>query len=202
MPKPAKITEQAALPDDSPLPIGEQIRDLRKAKGISTSALAQTIGKSAGYVNNIENDRTEITVTSLAQISQALDVHISWFFQAINMPAPEEAGYVVRSDNRRQLHLAGAGVLEELLSPSLTGDIQMVLSTFSPGAVTGKRPTKTDAEMAGVVLSGSLEISIDDRTFQLGEGDSFTVPKGAARRCVNRSDENSVSLWVNTPPIY
>ena len=183
-------------------PLGEQIRELRKAKGLSTGNLAEAIGKSTGYVNNIENDRTEVTVTSLSQISQALGVHISWFFQALDLPAPEEAGLVVRHDNRRQLNLAGSGIFEELLSPTLTGDIQMVLSTFTPGAVTGNRPTTTDAEMAGVVLSGTLEISIGEQTFQLAPGDSFTVPKGTARRCANNSDEDCVSLWVNTPPIY
>ena len=196
------ITEMGEDHNAAPLPIGQQIRDLRKAKGLSTASLARAIGKSAGYVNNIENERTDVTVTSLTQISQALGVHISWFFQAADMPDPEETGYVVRHDNRRQLHLAGAGIYEELLSPSLTGDIQMVLSTFSPGAVTGSEPTKTEAEMAGFVLSGTLEISIDDKTFQLEKGDSFTVPKGAARRCRNESSEDSISVWVNTPPVY
>lgn len=202
MHKPETVTYPPGQADSSPLPIGQQVRELRKAKGLSTEALAKAIGRSAGYVNNIENERTDITVTGLSQISRALGVHISWFFQGIDLPAPEEAGLVVRRDNRRQLHLAGAGILEELLSPTLSGDLQLVLSTFSPGAATGKRPTQTDAEMAGVVLSGSLEISIGDQTFRLEEGDSFRVPKGAARRCENRSLEDSVSLWVNTPPIY
>ena len=117
-----------------PLPIGRQIRDLRKAKGFSTAALAKAIGKSAGYVNNVERERTEISVTGLKRISDALDVHISWFFQAMHMPTTAEAGFVVRHDNRRQLRLTKAGVSEELLSPSLNGESQMIVSTFAPGA--------------------------------------------------------------------
>lgn len=195
-------TASAATADLAPLSIGEQIRDLRKAKGHSTASLAKAIGKSAGYINNIENERTEVTVTALAQISQALDVHISWFFQAADCPDPQEAGYVVRADNRRQLRLTQAGIHEELLSPNLQGDLQLVLSTFAPGAVTGDEPTQTDAEMAGYVIAGTLEVSIGDRAFVLEAGDSFSVPKGAARRCVNRSSADAVSLWVNTPPVY
>ena len=184
------------------MPIGGQIRELRRAKGLSTKALARAIGKSAGYVNNIEHERSEVTVTALKGISDALGVHISWFFQAINMPSPEEMGFVVRHDNRRELQLAKAGIYEELLSPSLSGDIQMVLSTFAPGAVTGKTPTKTDAEMAGFVLSGAIDLQIDDKQFHLEKGDSFLVPKGASRKCENNSADESITLWINTPPVY
>jgi transcriptional regulator with XRE-family HTH domain len=184
------------------MPIGGQIRELRKARGVSTAALALAISRSAGYVNNVENERTEITVTDLAKISDALDVHISWFFQAINMPSPEEAGYVVRQDNRRQLQLTGAGIHEQLLSPSLSGDIQMVLSTFAPGAVTGETPTKTDAEMAGYVLSGAIDLQINDKWFHLEKGDSFLVPRRSSRNCENNSSEESITLWVNTPTVY
>lgn len=185
-----------------PLPIGRQIRDLRKAKAISTAALAKTIGKSAGYVNNVEHERTEISVSGLKRISDALGVHISWFFQAMNVPVPEESGLVVRHNNRRQLQLTMAGIHEELLSPSLSGDVQMVLSTFAPGSVTGNAPTSTDAEMAGLVLAGSLELCIDDKQFHLEAGDSFVVPRGASRKAENKSSEDSVTVWVNTPPVY
>jgi len=184
------------------MPIGRQIRELRKAKGLSTDALAKAIGKSAGYINNIEHERNEVTVTALKSIADALNVHISWFFQAINMPSADEMGFVVRHDNRRELQLAKAGIYEELLSPSLSGDIQMVLSTFAPGAVTGEKATKTDAEMAGFVLSGAIDLQIDDRQFHLEKGDSFLVPKGASRKCENKSSEDSITLWVNTPPVY
>ncbi len=189
-------------PDTEPLPVGIQIRELRKAKGFSTAKLAEAIGKSTGYVNNIENERTEVTVTALKGISDALGVHISWFFQVINMPSPEEMGFVVRHDNRRELQLAKAGIYEELLSPSLSGDIQMVLSTFAPGAITGETATKTDAEMAGFVLSGAIDLQIDDKQFHLEKGDSFLVPKGSSRKCENNSADESITLWINTPPVY
>jgi mannose-6-phosphate isomerase-like protein (cupin superfamily) len=56
--------------------------------------------------------------------------------------------------------------------------------------------------MAGMVLSGELDISIDDKQFHLEQGDSFIVPKGARRKCENKSAKDSITLWVNTPPVY
>lgn len=184
------------------LSIGLQIRDLRRAKGFSTVLLAKAIGRSAGYINNIENDRSDVSVTALNAISEALGVHISWFFQSINIPEPEEAGFVVRRGNRRQLRLTGAGISEELLSPTLTGESQMIVSTFAPGAVTGTAPISTDAEMAGVVLSGTLNLNIDNKEFHLNKGDSFLVPKGASHKSENKSGDDSITLWVVTPPVY
>ena len=150
----------------------------------------------------MERDRTDVSVTALSDISDALGVHISWFFQATNLPEPEEAGFVVRANNRRQLQLTRAGIAEELLSPSLTGKSQMIISTFAPGAVTGSAAIKTDAEMAGLVLAGELLLSIDDQSFHLERGDSFLVPKGASHKSENPSSEDSVTLWVVTPPVY
>ena len=44
------------------LPIGDQIRALRKAKGLSTASPTTAIGKSTGFVNRIEHERTAVTV--------------------------------------------------------------------------------------------------------------------------------------------
>ena len=182
--------------------IGQQIRALRRAKGISTADLATQIGRSAGYINNVERDRTDVSVTALSNISEALGVHISWFFQTTNLPDPEEAGLVVRAHNRRQLMLTRAGITEELLSPSLEGKSQMIISTFRPGAVTGSKPIRTDAEMAGMVVAGELLLSIDEEQFHLHVGDSFFVPKGASHKSENPGSADSVTLWVVTPPVY
>lgn len=169
---------------------------------MSTADLALEIGRSVGYVNNLENDRNDVSVTALNNICNVFGVHISWFFQVINMPRPEEAGFVVREDNRRLLQFSKSGIREELLSPTLTGKSQIILSTFRPGAVTGEEPTNTDAEMAGVVISGSLELTVDDQHFELSEGDSFLIPPGASRKCRNSSENDSVTLWAVTPPLY
>ena len=184
------------------LSIGRQVKDLRRAKGLSTAVLAKAIGRSAGYINNLEHDRTDVSVTVLNAISEALGVHISWFFQAINAPEPDEAGFVVRQGNRRQLRFTGVGISEELLSPSLNGKSQMIVSTFAAGAETGEAAITTDAEMAGLVLSGTLNLSIDDHEFRLNKGDSFFVPEGASHKSENKSAEDSVTLWVVTPPVY
>lgn len=184
------------------IPVGQQIRELRKAKGMSTAAFANTIGRSAGYVNNIERGLSEVSLSVLRHISDALEVQLSWFFQGANTDRPEEAGLVVRQNTRRQLLLSAAGISEELLSPTVTSKVKMICTTIAPGASTGDTLIPAAAEMTGLVLSGELQLQIDDKVLELKAGDSFLIPDNAHRRCTNNGTEESVSIWVITPPIY
>lgn len=184
------------------IPIGEQIRALRKAKKMSTANLAVAIGKSAGFVNNIEKGRSEVSVTILKRVGDVLGVNISWFFQGFNSVTPDEAGLVVRQDNRRTLSLSQAGITEELLSPTVDAESQLLMTTIAPGASTGEAPITTDGEMTGVVLSGSLQLTIGERQFLLHAGDSFVVPKGVPHHSFNPGEEESRSIWSTTPPVF
>ena len=119
------------------LAIGEQIRDLRKAKRMTINELASRIDRSIGYVSQIERGLSAVTINVLQQIAGALDVQISWFFQG-NANAPkEERDLIVRRANRRRLRFGGSGVTEELLSPNLSGQIELILTRFEPGGRTG-----------------------------------------------------------------
>lgn len=184
------------------LAIGEQIRDLRKAKRMTINELASRIDRSIGYVSQIERGLSAVTINVLQQIAGALDVQISWFFQG-NANAPkEERDLIVRRANRRRLRFGGSGVTEELLSPNLSGQIELILTRFEPGGRTGDGDRLRRSEEAGVVLSGTLEISIDGHIHRLEEGDSFALRSPGSHHCHNPGDEDAVVLWVHTPAAY
>jgi transcriptional regulator with XRE-family HTH domain len=183
-------------------PLGGQIRDLRAARGMSLAALAEAIGKSIGYVSQIERGRSEISISTLKAISEALGVQISWFFQGYDPRVPEEHGYIVRREHRRRLDFPGTGIEEELLSPTLTGEAELILSTFAPGARSGEEPVSRMAEQSGFVLEGQLELHIGQRRFTLRPGDSFRIERGEFFTARNPGLVTCVSLWVIAPPRY
>jgi quercetin dioxygenase-like cupin family protein len=80
----------------------------------------------------------------------------------------------VRKRNRRRISFRDSFV-DYLLSPDLEGDLELILSHFSPGASTGD-PYTHRGEKGGMVLKGRLEITVGERTFVLEEGDSFRFP--------------------------
>jgi len=184
------------------LSIGAQVRDLRKARGMTITALAEGIGRSSGYISLIERDLSGISISCLQRISNTLGVQMNWFFQGQNDTPENEHGIIVRRNNRRTLDLGLMGITEELLSPTLTGAAELTLTTFSPGSTTGQQGRQRKGEEAGFVLKGSLEIWNESTCYRLYEGDSFTFSKPGKHQCVNIGDIDAIVIWVYTPPSY
>ncbi|MEP3245550.1 MAG: cupin domain-containing protein [Sneathiella sp.] len=185
-----------------PPSIGAQIRDLRKAQGLSIAVLAEKVGRSSGYISQIERELSGVSIASLQRIATALGVQINWFFQGQGIAPEAERDIIVRKHNRRILKFEKMGVTEELLSPTLTGEFEMIRTVFAPGASTGKRERMRKGQEAGTVLSGSLELWIDDELFTLEAGDSFSLRQPGLHRCVNSGDVDTVIIWVISPPSY
>jgi mannose-6-phosphate isomerase-like protein (cupin superfamily) len=53
-----------------------------------------------------------------------------------------------------------------------------------------------------LVLSGTLELSVDGKLFRLEAGDSFSFTRKGPHRCHNSGAVPTVVLWVITPPSY
>ncbi|MEP3248240.1 MAG: helix-turn-helix domain-containing protein [Sneathiella sp.] len=184
------------------LAIGHQIRDLRRAKRLTLTELAETIGKSVGYISQIERGKSAVTIPVLQEIASALGVQAGWFFSGQANAPREERDFIVRKENRKTLQLSNVGLTEELLSPNLSGSLEFLLTTYTPGASTGDGPRTRKGEEAGLVLRGQLELTIQGRKFTLKEGDSFSLPAEGQHHCFNPGDEDLVIAWVITPPTY
>lgn len=179
--------------------MGADIRALRKARAITLQALADTLGRSVGWVSQVERDISAPSVNDLRKIAQALDVPMSILFGQSNAPAGE-AGLIVRSGARRPIGSGEGGLVEELLSPDLTDDFEMVHSTFAPRSAIGETVTRPTQEV-GYILSGRLDLIIDGRRFTVGPGDSFRI-RGEPHRWENPYAEPAVAIWVIAPPVY
>lgn len=179
--------------------LGADIRALRKARGLTLADLAQSLGRSVGWLSQVERDKSDPGVNDLRDLAAALDVSVSSLFSA--GPAPVgEAGYVVRSNTRRPIGSRSAGLVEELLSPDLTDDFEMLHSTFEPGATLSTAVSRPTQEV-GYILSGRLTLWIGDRKFDLAPGDSFRI-KGEEFRWENPHDIPCQVIWVIAPPVY
>ncbi len=180
--------------------IGEQLRELRQAKGMTLKEVAEKAGISVGYLSQLERNHSRLPIGVLKKISDALGVHMNWFFQQTSEGAPGERDVVVRAGNRRRLSFTGLGITEELLSPNLSGPLEMLISTIAPGA--DSEDYSHDGAESGLVLSGTLELWVSGRYFKLGEGDSFAFKSTETHRCANPGEVPTRVLWVITPPHY
>jgi transcriptional regulator with XRE-family HTH domain len=178
--------------------LGADLRALRKARGLTLIALAQALGKSVGWLSQVERDLSEPSVSDLRAMAKALDVSISSLFRTAS--APGEEGLIVRADARRPIGSRVAGSTEQLLSPDLTDDFEMIHSVFEPHASLMEPVTRPTQEV-GYIVSGQLDLWIDDTLFHLTVGDSFRI-RGHAYRWANPHDAPCIAIWVIAPPVY
>ncbi|NQW01626.1 MAG: helix-turn-helix transcriptional regulator [Rhodospirillales bacterium] len=183
-------------------PVGEQIRDLRKVRGLTLQGLADKTGRSVGNLSQIERNISDVSIPVLKEIAEALDVSINWFFQGVANAPADERDIIVRADNRRRLEFAGTGMVEELLSPNFSGTFEMILGTFAPGAATGSENYSRTGEVGGYLIAGELQLTIGERAFSIGPGDAFTYPSTEPHRCWNPGAAVATVLWVVAPPSY
>lgn len=198
---PVDLPENVETGDGANDRVAEQIRELRKAKNVTLQDLADKAKLSVGYLSQVERGRSQLSVANLLRISRALDVHLNWFFQGAFEAPAEERDVVVRAHNRRTIRFPGLGLTEELLSPSLTGPLELVVSVLEPGGDTGEPYTHKGHE-AGVVVAGELELWIGEKYYRLHEGDSFSFPSTAPHRCRNPGETETKVVWIITPPSY
>lgn len=180
--------------------IGGQIRELRKLKRLTLNEVASRAGISVSYLSQIERNRSRLPIGVLKRLSDVFGVHMNWFFQANATSTPEERDIIVRKGNRRQLTFTGLGIVEELLSPNLSGPLELLLSTIAPGADSGDY--SHDGAEAGIVISGTLDLVVGGRSFRLEEGDSFAFDSTSVHRCSNPGELATKVVWVITPPHY
>lgn len=179
--------------------LGADLRALRKSRDLTLSELADQLGRSVGWLSQVERDKSEPTLSDLRQIAGALDVPLSILFGQ-SYALPDERGYVVRAGARRTMGAGDEGVVEELLSPDLTDDFEVIHSTFQPHSAM-QTPAQRATQELGYVVSGCLDLKIGDRSFTVGPGDSFRI-RGEQYHWVNPYDQTAVVIWVIAPPVY
>ena len=179
--------------------LGADLRALRKARGLTLAAMAERLNRSVGWLSQVERDKSEPSIADLRQIASCLEVSVSMLFRH-NPAKADEAGYIVRRGGRRAIGSSVAGLVEELLSPDLTDDFEMVHSTFLPHSRI-ETPVARPTQEVGYLISGAIEIEIDGRWHTLHPGDSFRL-RGEPFRWANPTDHPAVAIWVIAPPVY
>lgn len=181
--------------------LGQEIKALRRARGMTLQELALKAGLSVGHLSQVERGISMPSIKALHSISRAFDVNVSWFFSSADPGPDDERDFIVRQHQRRQIRF-GEGISDALLTPTLDRDLELLMSSFAPGATSGAQPYSHNGEEAGVVLSGQLELWIEDRRFLLNQGDSFSFKSGLPHRYGNPGERETVVVWAITPPSF
>ncbi|MBB3350419.1 transcriptional regulator with XRE-family HTH domain [Rhizobium sp. BK049] len=149
--------------------IGSRLRHLRIAHKLSQRELAKRTGVPNSTISLIESNASNPSVGALKRILDGIPIGLAEFF-AFEPERPKKAFYAAE-----ELVEIGKGAISyKQIGETLFGrSLQMLKECYQPGADTGKIPLVHEGEEGGIVLSGRLEVTVDDERRVLGSGDAY-----------------------------
>lgn len=153
--------------------LGERVRRLREAKGLSLRELARSTGVSAPMLSQVERGETSPTLAVATKIARGLDLTLSRLLRLDEAPHV----FLVRSTDRHEVRRDGHRFEE--LTPPLPGQPHSVtVHTLGPGAATGGAADPPLHEPGSretvVVSSGTVALVCGEDRYELREGDAVT----------------------------
>ncbi len=204
-------------PDRNP---GQQLKKLRKERGLSLREVARRTDLTASFLSQVEHGTSNVSIDSLRRIAEALDVPMMHFLEEIPVdiedinehiePVPCEdedrtKAYspVVRAGCRPRLILPPSGLEYQLLVPNLSTKLEAVIGRASPGTGNIARKLRSETEEFIYVLTGEILIGLDEEEYILRPGDSITFRGDQLSRISCASVDRDAS-WISviTPPIF
>jgi transcriptional regulator with XRE-family HTH domain len=198
--------------------LGDHIRAARLRSGLSLRALAGEVGVSASMISQIENGKSQPSVSTLYAITTALGISIQDVFDsalrssdehAVGETAPSSSmlsalgsdrgrriGPVVHRKERTELTL-DTGVVWERLGELPPHPVDFLLVTYPPGGTSssaGGLMRHPGAEF-GYLISGELILNLGFEEITLAPGDSFSFESTTPHSYRNEGPDPAVGVW-------
>lgn len=178
--------------------LGENLRQLRKERGLTLQELAAKTGVTKGFLSQVENGVSDPSLLTLRNLGAVLEVPVFAL-----LAAGEEYRTIVRKNQRIRIDSEGPGVIFELVSPNIPeSSIEVVLTELEPGRSTANRATTHIGEECGIVLHGRMRVEVGTEVFDLMEGDSLWFRGQIPHRMINTATTKAVLLSVISPPSF
>lgn len=179
-------------PADDPQPnVGQRLRLLRDAQGLSLRALAERCGLSVNAISRIERGEASPTVTSLQLLATALDVPITEFFRT----SAEQSIVFVKRESRMRSERGGMDI-ESLGIGLHNQQLEPFLVTLQPGAGAHTEPITHKGQEFVYCVAGQIEYQIEATRYTLHSGDSLLFEAALPHVFRNLSAEPAVILLV------
>lgn len=168
--------------------IGNRIRALREAMGLSLRDLAELCGVSAPMLSQVERGETSPTLSVATKIAAGLDLTLSQLLRL-----DEGQHLVVNRAGRRRSYSHGGHRFEELTPPLPGQRADVSLHALDPGAITGAKGDppmhEPGSRETAVVLEGALTLFVEGAAHELGAGDSVTFDADLPHHFENQGAE-------------
>lgn len=194
--------ESAVTGNNRTLKVGIRLRQARMLKGLRMRDLAQAVGCDESMISKIEAGKVLPSLPMLDKMVRALDRDLASFFGL----GVDDHKLVQKPDERMRVFVdalrGGIGVVYERLVPAGAGNLlEANIHIVGPGGAKVDRITH-QGEAVGYLISGAIELTIDDATYNMAPGDSFFFKAYLTNSYRNIGPDEARILWINTPQVH
>ncbi len=179
--------------------IGRKLRELRQANRMTLKQVAQKAGCTESYISQLENGNANPSIATLKKIASVFNVQIIDFF----IDEQREDPVVVRKEERVDIEFLDGGKthIQAMVKNSQKKRMVAFYTTIEPGGGSSGLYSHIGEEF-GLILAGEMELTIEDKTYTLREGDSFYFSSARPHGFANKGKENVIVAWVVSPPTF
>lgn len=180
----------------STLNLGARLKELRLRKGFSQRQLATEAGVTSGFISQVERNKVNPSISTLRRMINALGMGMAEFYTS-NVPNSSQIFF-----RKEEMVNMGSGDIAYMLvgAPRRSRKMNLVRETYAPYADTG--PLKHTGHEAGFIISGHIELTVDNEVALLGPGDGYYFESWLPHRFHNPHDTPCDIVSVNTPPSF
>lgn len=176
--------------------IGEKIKNIRIAQGLTQEEVAQRCELTKGFISQVERDIASPSITSFIDILGALGISPSDFFE------DREEKKVFKDEDFFEFVEEKKGYRINWLVPNSQKNLmEPTLLEVEPDGTT-EIINPYDGEEFGFVLEGKLELVIGDEVYKVNKGDSFYFKAKESHFLKNPGKELLKVLWISSPPSF
>jgi transcriptional regulator with XRE-family HTH domain len=190
--------------------IGQNIKKLRLAKGITLKNVADATGLSVSFLSLVENGKSGISLANLQKILKCYDTSLHGFIDKT-----EEGRKVVKSDKSRVVRAEEAkriysyaddAKVMSLVNEPRSKKIWPGLFIMDPDTTIG--PFNHAGEEFSYVIQGKFEVTLvntetgETEKYIITEGDTIYYHSTFLHTYVNLSKHKSIFLAAVTPPTF
>ncbi|MEJ3658072.1 XRE family transcriptional regulator [Actinomycetes bacterium KLBMP 9759] len=174
--------------------IGDQLRELRNARGMSLRALAAEAGVSATLLSQVERGVTEPSLGTLRRLAAVFGESVASLFEDRAAPSV----WLSRPGERSVLRGPRGRIGYERLTPG-NGQMEVLRGVLEPGEAISSEPWSHPSLECAFVVTGTLTVELDGVARTVAAGEALTFDSRLPHRYLNAGG-TAVEFLISVAP--
>ncbi len=182
--------------------VGARLREARVFAGLTQRQLAERAGVTHSQISMVEQNHNSPSVASLRRILGGIPMTMAEFFepdQGLGERIFFSSAELLDLTSRLSQKPDGRVIMRQV-GDARAHNLQILQERYEPGADTGPAMLEHASHEGGIVLRGTVELTVGDQMRMLEAGDAYLFDSRRPHRFRNRGEETAELVSACTPP--